>query len=589
MFCLVIVLTCLSLIQCGSGTHPPDNLPRGAAWPLELPRRLSGTLGEIRGTSMHYGIDVKTNGRNGYRVNAIADGEIQSLISKPWGYGKGIYLRHNDEYMSVYGHLDAFENQSNNLNDLVALLHVLYLDESVFFSPRNHSLYFEKGDAIAYTGETGSGYPHLHLELRKGEEYLNPSVIFPADDDKAPVITAIFLCREKGNTTIEETMLKLTPKKQKKENRVITTSPVTLIPGEKYFFKLSCYDSVNARNPVVPYTISYSINNTRQFSIQFDRLTKKDLYYGSMIYDISRSTIHGKPSYTYFLCRRTGNNATCINTSDKNGYLDANNGGQTAEFRVSDLGGNVTIAQIPITRSKKSKAAMPGKNWKWISRNTSKKIVTSDKSCSVEMPAYALPSSSFISLERVQSSKTLASVKKSARGTRLFSVYNLKPHDGLLRKKATIMMKAPGGMNPRVLKKITICQFYPGKKPRKLRTTWDKSNNVFTAKTRKTGYFALLMDYSPPSIYLPPVHEMINQDNGITHVRIHAVDNLTGINTYRLTCFLNGEAASFTYDHDRKWIDILVPPGKSRIHHLLIKCPDYAGNWRVYRNLVNFQ
>jgi len=112
VFCLVIVLTCLSLIQCGRGTHPPDNLPRGAAWPLELPRRLSGTLGEIRGTSMHYGIDVKTNGRNGYRVNAVADGEIQSLISKPWGYGKGIYLRHNDEYMSVYGHLDAFENQS---------------------------------------------------------------------------------------------------------------------------------------------------------------------------------------------------------------------------------------------------------------------------------------------------------------------------------------------------------------------------------------------------------------------------------------------------------------------------------------------
>lgn len=588
MSCIVTMLTCLSLLHCGRGTHPPATLPHNAAWPLELPRRLSGTLGEIRGTSIHYGIDIKTNGRNGYRVNAIADGKIQSLISKPWGYGKGIYLRHDDGYISVYGHLDAFENQSNNLNDLVALLHVLYLNESVFFSPRHHTLPFEKGDAIAYTGETGSGYPHLHLEYRKGNEYHNPATLFPPNDDIPPVITAIFLCRERGNTTIEETMLQLTPKKQKKDNRVITASPATLIPGEKYFFKLSCYDRVNARNPVVPYKISYTIHNSPQFSIEFDRLFKKDFYYGSMIYDISRSTIHGKPSYTYFLCRRTGNKATCINTSDKRGYLDAKNGGQKAEIRVSDLEGNVTIVQIPIIRSEKVKAGTPAKGWQWVSRNISKKIMTSDKSCSIEMPAYALPTSSFISLERIKDSKTLASIKKSARGTRLFSVYNLKPHDGLLRKNATIMIKAPGNLNARVMKKIAICQFYSGKKPGKLHTTYDKNNNVFMAKTRKTGNFALFMDYSPPYIYLPPVHEMIHQDNGITHLRIHAVDNLTGINTYGLKCFLNGKPASFTYDHDRKWIDILVPPGNSRIHHLLIKCPDYADNWRVYRNLVNF-
>ncbi len=586
--CLVTILTCLSLLHCGKGTHPPATLPDNADWPLELPRRLSGTLGEIRGTSMHYGIDIKTNGRNGYRVNAIADGEIKSLISKPWGYGKGIYLRHNDDYMSVYGHLDAFENKSNYLNDLVSLLHVLYFNHSVFYSPRHHPLRFKKGDTIAYTGETGSGYPHLHLEYKKGDVYLNPAAIFPSGDDMAPVITAIFLCRERGNTTIEETMLTLTTNSKKKYGKLITTAPVTLTPGEKYFLKLSCYDRVNARNPVVPYEISYSLHGTDRFSLQFNRLTKKDLYYGSMIYDISRSTIDGKPSYTYFLCRRTGNNATCIDASNENGYLNAKDGGQTAEIRVSDIEGNITIARIPIIGSAKSKNKGRGKGWQWIPRNKLKNISTSDKSCSIELPAYALPASSFIALDKVQNRKTLAAIKKKTHGTRIFSVYNLKPHDTLLRKKATITIQAPPGINARVLKRITICQSYPGKKPRKIHTTYHKKNGVFKAKSRKTGYFTLLMDYSPPSIYLPPVHEMIQHDNGMTHLRIHAADNLTGVNPFALRCFINGEKASFTYDHDRKWIDILVPAGKNRVHHLLIKCPDYAGNWRTYRNLVTF-
>jgi len=586
---------CASLLQCGKETRLPASEDGSTTWPVDLPLRLSGTLGEIRGTSMHAGIDIKANGRNGYPVYAMADGNIEALISKPWGYGKGVYLRHDDDHMTVYGHLDTFENTSNYLNDLVNMLHLLYTDQSIFFKPVHHSIRFAKGDTIAYTGETGSGYPHLHLEYREGDEYVNPASFFSFNDQRAPEVTAVFLCRESKNTTVHETMLKLSKMQSvnadhtnEKQVNGYTTSPARLMDGGKYFLKVSCFDNVNARNPVVPCQVTSSIGDKNLFTLRFNKLTRKDMYYSSMIYDISRSSIQGKPSYTYFLCKRNGNRASCINTSEGNGYLDSTNTGKSAIIRIADFEGNTAIVRVPLSRDARGKAGTPGKGWEWAGRSSGKDITLQDNQCSVKIPPYALPASSYLSLSRVHGKKTLSGIKKASGGTRLFSVFHLKPHDILFRKKAAITIKPPGNMHKRVLKRMYICQFYPGKKPRKLPTRFDSSKGVFTAKSRKSGYFALLMDYSPPSLYLPPVHEMLHHDNGITHIRVHAVDNLSGVNPYSLTCYLDGEKASFTYDHDRKWIDILAPAGENRVRHLLIRCPDKAGNWQVYRNLVTF-
>ena len=595
LFCVACMITCASLLQCGKTNRLPASRDGNTTWPVELPRRLSGTLGEIRGTSMHAGIDIKTNGRNGYRVNALADGNIEALISKPWGYGKGIYLRHDDEHMSVYGHLDAFENTSNYLNDLVSMLHLLYIDQSIFFKPVHHSIHFAKGETIAYTGESGSGYPHLHLEYRDGDDYLNPVTVFPTGDDNSPGVTAVFLCRESGNTTIQETMLQLSSFNSGRtddgdENKVkkYTTSPARLRNGGKYFLKISCYDTVNARNPVVPYQISSSSGDKNFFSLRFNKLTKKDLYYSSMIYDISRSSIDGKPSYTYFLCKRKGNRAPCVKTGEGDGYFNSADAGKPVIIRISDIEGNITSVQVPLARDGKHNAGGPGKGWEWAGRSSGKKIAMQNDRFSIHIPPYALPVSSFLNLSSVHDKNTLSGIKRVSKGTRLFSVFNLKPGDIVFRKKATITIKPPGNLHERVLKRMYICQFYSGRRPRKLATKYDSSKKVFIAESRKSGYFALLMDYSPPSIYLPPVHEMLHHDNGITHVRVHAVDNLSGVNPYTLSCYLDGEKASFKYDHDRKWIDILAPAGENRVHHLLIKCPDNAGNWRVYRNLVTF-
>ena len=48
-------------------------------WPLEIKPALSSTFGETRKASFHAGMDVKTWGRTGYAVKAIADGYVWRL------------------------------------------------------------------------------------------------------------------------------------------------------------------------------------------------------------------------------------------------------------------------------------------------------------------------------------------------------------------------------------------------------------------------------------------------------------------------------------------------------------------------------
>lgn len=139
--------------------------------PLDLPRRaVSGSFGEYRPTHLHAGIDFATFGRTGIPVRAIADGRVYRVRSSAGGYGNVVYLRHDDGRRSVYAHLERFAPE------IAALLprrpHELGGDAeggSMEVYP-TRTVRVRRGDVIAWSGESGSGLPHLHLEVRDAED-----------------------------------------------------------------------------------------------------------------------------------------------------------------------------------------------------------------------------------------------------------------------------------------------------------------------------------------------------------------------------------------------------------------------------------
>ncbi len=56
--------------------------------PLNIPLIISGTFGELRANHFHAGIDIKTNGKEGYQVKSLDEGYIDRIrVGKP-GYGE---------------------------------------------------------------------------------------------------------------------------------------------------------------------------------------------------------------------------------------------------------------------------------------------------------------------------------------------------------------------------------------------------------------------------------------------------------------------------------------------------------------------
>lgn len=132
-------------------------------WPTNSGQYLSSTFGETRSAHFHAGLDIKTWGREGYKVYASREGILHRLLVTERGYGKAIYLKHPDNTYTVYAHLQRFNARLSNIADSIRFTDHSFEMDAVL---DNMNIQVKKGDVIGYTGSTGIGPPHLHFEIR---------------------------------------------------------------------------------------------------------------------------------------------------------------------------------------------------------------------------------------------------------------------------------------------------------------------------------------------------------------------------------------------------------------------------------------
>ena len=155
-------------------------------WPTKTGKELTSNFGEFRDSHFHMGLDIRTHSTIDHPLYAIQDGFIYRIATNFSGYGKVLYLKTLDGKIAVYGHLNRFnENLEELVHDLQNENNSYLINK--YFTPEEHPV--TRGDTIGYSGNSGgSTGPHLHFELRNEiDQPLNPLTSgFPLSDSIPP-------------------------------------------------------------------------------------------------------------------------------------------------------------------------------------------------------------------------------------------------------------------------------------------------------------------------------------------------------------------------------------------------------------------
>ena len=155
---------------------------------------LSANMGELRTYHFHAGIDIKTQGTQGFEVYAAADGYISRIKVATGGYGNALYILHTNGTTSVYAHLQKYNPP---VAEFVVKTQYDRKSFEVDIYPENNAFKIKKGEVVGYSGNSGSSQgPHLHFEIRDNQQRpLNPlKYRFPEiKDNIAPEVRRIVL------------------------------------------------------------------------------------------------------------------------------------------------------------------------------------------------------------------------------------------------------------------------------------------------------------------------------------------------------------------------------------------------------------
>lgn len=161
-------------LRVDSTVVPKITESSGYLFPINpgVPAMLTGTMGELRSTHFHAGLDIDTPGI-GIPVTCVADGYVMQATASTSGYGNVLYVKHTDGNVSVYAHLEEFKGA---VGQYVREQRYAQQTSEINLNFQPNQFPVRKGDVIALSGNTGSsGGPHLHFEIRNADnEAINP-------------------------------------------------------------------------------------------------------------------------------------------------------------------------------------------------------------------------------------------------------------------------------------------------------------------------------------------------------------------------------------------------------------------------------
>lgn len=348
---LLTVLLAISLI------HAQDYHP-----PVDIPIQLSGTFAELRGTHFHAGIDIRTQGKQGLPLRAIADGYVSRIKIQQGGYGKALYINHPNGVTSVYAHLQRY---SPDIIPHIRNKQYSRKSYTIEFYTEPDQMPIKKGALIGFSGNTGSSFgPHLHFELRTSANQIPFNPLLTNDniaDTRKPIIVQLIGYPIDGviNKSEEQIQLFII----KKNDSVYVTDTIKAIGT--IGFGVEHFDRQNEsffKNGA--FKIGATIDSTPRFEIQFDTLSFDDTSEMHKLIDYPLYIDTKKKVMKLF---NTHEAPVAFANYTNNGLVDVVAGAQLIyTIKLSDVAGNNVYLRVPIEGKSEEvwltkKSPLPGK------------------------------------------------------------------------------------------------------------------------------------------------------------------------------------------------------------------------------------
>ncbi len=531
--------------------------------PLDVGLVLSGTFGELRSNHFHSGLDIKTQQREGLNILASATGYVSRINVAHFGYGKALYIQHPNGYTTVYGHLKKF---SPEIEAYIKKHQYARESYEVELYPEEGVLPVTQGDLVALSGNTGgSGGPHLHFEIRDGQQRpMNPKLFgINVKDTQPPNINSLFVYPlgedAHVNGSANRQRLRLIPLK----DGSFKTDQINAC-GE-IGFGISTYDKQDgAANNNGVYKITANLNGYIIFEMNMDRFSFNETRHLNQLID-----------YEYFSSNRSrvtqlflGNNnplSIYTNVANKGRANIEDSLSYVYSIKVLDFAGNERLVRIPI-EGKQPVNLQPRNSLETeYAINANQAFNVEENGIDVYIPKGSLYEDTYLDIK--------------FKGD---TVYLHKDHTPI-HSNITVGFDA-SKYTAEDREKMFIARLGYGGRPYYNSTT--KKGTRFTTGVRTFGNYTLARDVRPPSI--APVNFKNGQwISNASHLVLKISDDLSGIKDFRAT--VNGKFILMEYEYKNATLTHDFSDGivTDTENQLKVIVTDNVGNSKTYEATFN--
>ncbi|MDO6597519.1 M23 family metallopeptidase [Oceanihabitans sp. 2_MG-2023] len=555
LFILMLFYTSL----CNAQSIYPTDYFRS---PLDITLIAAGTFGELRSNHFHSGMDLKTQQRQGLHVYGAADGYISRIKVSHFGYGKALYVTHPNGYTTVYGHLQSFSKE------IEAYVKKRQYEEESFeiqLFPNPEELKINKGEIIAYSGNTGSsGGPHLHYEIRDNQERpINP-LLFGLDikDSTKPIITEVYAYAIGENAHINKSK-----KKQKLrliDNKNGTYSVENIEAYGKIGFAIATIDRQDlAANKNGVYNIQARYNGDLCFELDFKRFSFNETKHLNRLIDYDLYKTKKQRLQKLFI--EENNPLSMYNNSSNDGYVEVeDNTSSVYKVRVKDIEDNDAWLQI---------------NIKGVKSNDIEPLEDTTT------PFYIYANQD----ENLNEGRVHVNISKNTFYDDFFIDFKVEK-DTLTLHKNTIPAKKNfdisydlSGYTTEDASKLYIARLV-GWNDYPLYSTTKRKGNILTTSTKTLGKYALATDTIAPTIK-PKNFSKGKWLSKYRFLKIKIEDQGSGISNYRAT--INGKWILTEYDYKTKTLTYDFNDGVSTEtkNNLKLIVTDNVGNNSTFETM----